>query len=148
MNERDFLEERLEDQIRWHTRKSTWNNWWFKRLQVLSIICGALVPLVVGIGDQTPVSIKIVSGGLGVVVAVSTAMMSLFRFQELWIDYRITAEALRGEKYRYETKVTPYDSVDAFQILVDRVETLLDRQNIRWQKQQAKPSSKAKSPGD
>lgn len=146
MNEQEFLENRLEDQIRWHDGKSGWNNWWFKRLQVLAIVCGALVPLVVGIGDETPLLVKVLAGGLGVVVAVSTGVIGLFRFQELWIDYRVTAEALRGEKFRYETKVPPYDSAEAFSVLVDRVENLLDRQNVRWRKQQDNSQPKAESP--
>ncbi len=72
-------------------------------------------------------------GALGILVAVVTGVISLYRYQELWVDYRLTAETLQQEKYRFLTGVPPYDTEPAMAVLVDRVESVLSEQNSQWQ---------------
>ena len=74
-----------------------------------------------------------------------TGVISLFRFQELWVDYRLTAETLQQEKYRFLTGVAPYDTEGALAVLVDRVESVLAEQNAQWQ-QVAQKSGKEEEP--
>ena len=69
---------------------------------------------------------------MGVTVALIAGLITLYRFQELWIEYRTTAETLKHEKYLYLTQSTPYDGERAFNLLVNRVEGLISRQNSGW----------------
>ena len=132
MDTQTYLEERLQSQIDWHERKSGWNQRMFKRLQIVIIVAGALLPFMAGFQEQVP-RLAWAIGGLGVLVAVVTGVISLYRFQELWVDYRLTAEALQQEKYRFLTGVPPYDIDGAMAVLVDRVESVLAEQNSQWQ---------------
>ena len=131
MDAKTYLEDRLQDQIDWHEAKSGWNQRMFKRLQLVVIVCGALLPFLAGFQREVP-SMSWAIGVLGILVAVVTGVISLYRFQELWVDYRLTAEALQQEKYRFLTGVPPYDGSGALNVLVDRVEAVLAEQNAQW----------------
>jgi hypothetical protein len=63
----------------------------------------------------------------------------LCQFQERWIDYRTTAEALKKEKFLFVTKTEPYDGDDAFPILVQRMENLVSKENVTWAQYLMKP---------
>lgn len=136
MQQDEYIEQRVQDQIDWHDRKSQWNQRWFKRIQVVVIAAGALVPFMTGLWSEPSLYQQLVVGGLGVIVVVASGILTLHRFQELWVDYRMTAESLRSEQLLFETGVSPYDGDDAFPVLVGRVEALLNRQNVQWQERQ------------
>jgi hypothetical protein len=76
---------------------------------------------------------------LGVVVAIIASILALLRFQEHWINYRATAEALKTEKLLFLTQTQPYEKEDAFHLLVQRVEALLSRENTEWLQAMVKP---------
>ncbi len=132
MDAEAYLEDRLQTQIDWHSAKSGWNQKMFKRLQVVVIVSGALLPFLAGFQGQVP-RLSWAIGALGILVAVVTGVLSLYRFQELWVDYRLTAESLQQEKYRFLTGVPPYDSGPTVAVLVDRVESVLAEQSSQWQ---------------
>ena len=65
-----------------------------------------------------------------------------------WIEYRTTVAALKKEKFLFVTKTEPYDSDDAFPILVQRMESLVSKENVTWAQYLTKPDKeKAKAPG-
>lgn len=127
-----YLSERVDNQINWHDRKSSKNQKWFKSLQMISLACAAAIPFISGLVID-PTLLRVLVGGLGVVIAVVAGAISLYQFQQHWIDYRVTAEALRGEKYRFVTRTPPYDGPTAFRDFVQTVETILSEQNAKWQ---------------
>jgi hypothetical protein len=132
MNEKDYIENRLDGQINWYDKKSSWNQSWHKRLRFLEILAAASIPFLTGyITDSTP-DMKIVVGGLGVLIAVSTGVVALFKFQEHWLQYRTTAESLKHHKYLYLTKTAPYNNENAFNLLVESVEGLISKENSNW----------------
>lgn len=47
-------------------------------------------------------------GGLAAVIVVLEGVQHLYQFQEHWITYRSTAEALKHERYLYLAKAGPY----------------------------------------
>ncbi len=132
MDAETYLEQRLQSQIDWHERKSSWNQRMFKRSQIVVIVAGALLPLMAGFQQAFP-WMSWAIGLIGVLVAVVTGLISLYRFQELWVDYRLTAEILQQEKFRFLTGVPPYDTEAPLSVLVDRVESVLTEQNAQWQ---------------
>lgn len=132
MDAQQYLTERVQDQIDWHNRKSAANQRNYKQLQVIVIASSALLPLLAGFQSTTP-QLGYAIGAIGVVIAVLTGVASLYRFQELWVDYRMTAEALTQEKYRFLTQSSPYDKDASLAQLVQRVEAVLSHQNSQWQ---------------
>ena len=69
---------------------------------------------------------------LGALIAVISTIISLNQFQENWIEYRTTCESLRHEKFLYLTKAEPYNNEEPFGLFVQRVESLISKENSSW----------------
>ena len=132
MNQEEYLEERLQGQIDWYDRKSVQNQKWFKRLQVAAIIASATIPFLAGYITETTVFLKLSVGVLGLAVAAITAILGLYKFQENWLEFRTTCESLKHEKYLFLTKSEPYNQGEPFKHLVERVESLVSKENTSW----------------
>jgi hypothetical protein len=131
LNEKDYLEQRLQNQIDWYDRRSGSAQTGYKSLRTLELVAAALIPLLSGYTAQWPV-LTYAIGGLGLVVALVAGLLSLHRHQERWIEYRATAEALHREKFLFLTRAAPYDGPDAFARLVQTVEARLASENAAW----------------
>ena len=97
LDEKDYLKQRVEDQLDWFERKSAWNQKWYKRLKLAVIVFSVSIPLLVGFVEGDMDWLKIVIGVLGVIIAGIEGALSLYKFQDNWIQYRATAEALKRE---------------------------------------------------
>ncbi|CAC9547912.1 hypothetical protein [uncultured Gammaproteobacteria bacterium] len=131
MNEEEYLNDRLNDQINWYSKKSQTNQKWFKGLRLLEIIAATIIPFLAGIGSIIPYYLIII-GVLGVIIAVSAGLSALYKYHENWIEYRTTSETLKHEKYLFQAKCSPYDGDEAFCKLVQRVEGLISKENTQW----------------
>jgi hypothetical protein len=131
MNEEEYIQSRLEDQIGWYDRKSTHAQARFKILRGLEIVGGSAIPLIAGFGGGGVCS-QLAVGLLGAMVVAIAAFLSLNQYQENWIEYRTTCESLRHEKFLYLTRTEPYDAPTAFPLLVQRVESLISKENSGW----------------
>ena len=134
MDEAEYLKERLDDQIDWYDRKSSRNKAWFYTFHITQIVIGALIPFLALQVKASQIRLDLIVGLLGVVVAVAAGLVTLCKFQELWIGYRTTAETLKHEKYLYRAKSAPYAVKNALPILVDRVEGLISQEHTSWQR--------------
>lgn len=131
MTEAEYLEQRLEHQINWYSNKSSNCQFRFKALRLIEIVAAAIIPFLSGMGEKVPHGPWII-GILGALIAIATALSSLFKYHENWIQYRATSEALKHEKFMFLTHVTPYDGEEAFRVLVQRTESLISKENSTW----------------
>ncbi len=131
MNEEQYLSQRVDDQIKWYSSKSRYNQNMHKRLGLLSIVTASLIPLLSGLSSEIPYS-KWIIGILGIIIAVASGANALYKFHENWIAYRSTSEALEHEKLLYLTQTTPYDNDKRFQTLVSRAENIMANENQNW----------------
>jgi len=131
MNEQEYLDNRLNDQIEWYGKKSANSHGRFNNLKVIEIGAAALIPFISGMGDKIPYFQWIV-GILGVLVAICASMTALFKFQENWIQYRTTSEQLKHEKHLYLTNTKPYDTPEKLNALVEQVESIISNENSNW----------------
>jgi len=102
MEEEEYLNDRLGEQINWYSQKSLYNQKWYKTLRLIEIVSAALIPFLSGMQGNLMYSSWLI-GGLGVLIAVAAAAGALFKFHEQWIQYRATSEQLKHEKYIYLT---------------------------------------------
>ena len=125
--------ERLDDQIEWYDRKSRHNKFGTLTLQIIQIIGATSITLLAAtLAREHPVESSILAAFLGAVVILCTAIAALFRVHERWIEFRTTAASLKKEKFLYLTGTEPYNTDDRFFILVQRVETLVSKENTNW----------------
>ena len=134
MDANEYISQRLNDQIAWYDRKSLSSQYWYKGLRMAQFVIAALIPfLTANLLSEIPTT-KIVVGLFGVAIAVITATLDLCRFQEHWIEYRTTCEALKKDKHLYLAESEPYigDPAANFRLLVQRAETLISKENSNW----------------
>ncbi|MDJ0784137.1 MAG: DUF4231 domain-containing protein [Desulfosarcinaceae bacterium] len=148
MNDTEYIEARLDHQIKWYDDKSVWNQKWAKWLQAAQIVFAAIIPVLVTYVSDTTHWPRIAVALLGAAIAVITGLLGLYRFKENWIEYRTTCESLRHEKYRYLTKTEPYGAEDALPTLVGRVEALISKENTNWAHLMQQTDSEKPHPSD
>lgn len=121
--------QRLENQISWYGRKSAHNQRQFKALKVGQIVVAALVPVLAAIAGAPRWSL----GALGAVVVILEGFQQLFQYQQNWITYRSTCEALKHEKFLYLADAGPYAHARRkTALLAERVEGLVSQEHARW----------------
>jgi hypothetical protein len=135
----DVTWERLEDQIGWYDRKSQAAQHWYKRAKVIELVVAAAVPPLAAL----EVSAAVVSVVASVVVVLEGAQ-HLFQWNEHWIAYRSTCEALKHERYLYLANAGPYSTAPVPRaLLAERVEGLVSQEHAKWastQQEATKPS--------
>ena len=131
MDEETYFKERLEDQINWYSNKSMHAQKKYKLLKGVEIALSASIPLVVGITSGFEKWTVIVSL-IGVIITTIEGWLSIAKYHENWIEYRSICETLKHEKYMFLTKTGVYNTDNNFKYLVERVESIISKENINW----------------
>jgi len=125
-----FLTDRYKKEVNWYDRRANRNQLLYTIFQWVAICLSALTPFLIVIGE---VWSHLLAVAMAVLVAISTAALKAFKYQENWINYRTTCETLRKEIHFYEAGIQGYDSVaDKEALFVERVESLISRENTLW----------------
>ena len=139
-----YLEERYKDQINWYDKKSVWNQKLYRHFQLSVIILAAITPVLVAIAPEATRWPAVIIAAL---VAIGTTILKTFKYQENWINYRTTCETLRKEIHFYRAGLGDYrDSEDREALFVERVESLISRENTMWLTAQQPKEGKKSSP--
>jgi hypothetical protein len=123
----ELIWQRLEDQTSWYERRSARAKHWFLRLKVMQIVIAAAIPVAAGSGAPAWLT-----GSLGASIVVLEGLQQLFQFQQNWVSYRGTAEALKHERFLFLARAGPYAAEHPVAELAQRVETLVSREETSW----------------
>jgi hypothetical protein len=129
-----YLKDRYETQIGWYDRKAARNQTIYRWMQWSLIVLAAITPILIEL-DLDPLGAGWVQWATltSAVVAILTAGLKTFKYQETWINYRTTCETLRKERHFYDAGLSDYRTTDDREALfVDRVESLISRENTMW----------------
>ena len=130
---------RLEDQLGWYDGKSRSCQLKFKLLKGLEIFSAVAITLA-GSSDMK----SHITAYLGALVLVLEAIEHLNQYQQNWISYRSTCEALKHEKFLFLAAAGPYSAAgEPVKLLAERVEGLISREHAKWISEQQE-STKAK----
>lgn len=127
-----YIQERLDDQISWYDTKSIRSQKFYKRLKGVVITLSASIPLFVGFIADFNKHWEYVVSAIGVIIVVIEGWLGLAKYHENWIEYRSICETLRHEKYMYLTRTGIYDTENPFNVLVERVESIISNENVNW----------------
>ncbi len=131
---------RLEDQITWYDGRSLRNQRIYKRIKVVEILAAAVIPFIAALPIPHE---SLVTGSLGVLITVLEGLIHLNQYQQNWIAYRSTCEALKHEKYVYLGKAAPYAGVaDTYALLAERIESLVSQEHAKWASAQSQEAKK------
>lgn len=142
IDEEQYLKGRVDDQIDYYDIQSKKGRNWYKVLTTFQIISGVLIPFISGFSGEILYSEWIIAV-MGLIITISTAFLSLNKYQERWINFRTTCENLKHFKYLYTTRSIPYDKEDAFSKFVNDVESVISKENSDWDSYIRKQSESA-----
>jgi len=146
MNETEYLEQRVEDQIKWYGKKSARNKKWFRICQFAQLLMAALITLSGMTEITNDESVRIAVPIIGALIAIITGIVGLYKFQENWLEYRTTAESLKHEKFLFMTKSVPYDTKEPLNKFVNEVESIISKENTNWSQYMRKALKDKKLP--
>lgn len=132
MNEEFYINKRVDDQIQWYDKKSKIYKRLFISLRTAEIILSILIPFLVGFITNATAN-KYIIGILGVTIAIIAGILSFYKFQENWLQYRTTSEKLVREKNLFLAKSGIYHKDDNFSFFVECVENIISKENSTWQ---------------
>lgn len=142
MDEQEYIKSRIDDPIQWYSNRSQWNQKLYKILRISETLFASLIPFLIGYVINTRLYLKIFVGILGVIIVLISGILSLYKFQENWIEYRTVAESLKREKSLFSVKVEPYNTADPFSLLVQRIENIISIENSKWSQYIKAPAKK------
>lgn len=129
-----YKQERLQEQINWHSKKARHNKLRFRLYQIVTLVASAIIPIinVTNVGDfQT----RVISSIIGGIIAVATGITQLEKYQENWILYRTSSELLKKEKFFFENNAGEYSNLgdkEKNKLLVERVESIVSAETSKY----------------
>jgi len=144
MSEQEYLDKRVQNQLEWFETKSAWNQKRYKRLKILTLALSVLIPFLVGFINENREWPKIIVGLAGVLIAIAEGLLSVNKYQDNWLQYRASAEAIKREQHLYVTKTSIYGaSENPFTTFVEEIEKILSKDVTEWKKYIAKDDVKS-----
>lgn len=161
MKDSRYITDRLDYQLDWYDQKASSFQKKYKTIRRWEIIIAASIPVLIGFAamnflestvliESTLEGIKngkpiqgppvltlstifqIIAAIGGVAIIVLKGINELEDYYKNWKEYRLTSELLRQEKFKYLTRTEPYDESNAFPMLVEKVEFILNKETQRW----------------
>lgn len=144
MEKEKYLTERVYGQLGYLDKKAAQFKSKYFFLKTTEIALAGSVAFVSSLAaSEQGKGFAIAAGLMGVLIVIFSGIRMLYHFQENWISYRKTAEALKRELIFFETAVAPYDKADAFKTFVQRIESITAAENGSWEEfQSASPDVK------
>jgi hypothetical protein len=133
VEQKDYLNNRINPKIKDYDKKARFNQYNFYIWQTLTIIAAALVPVFSGFVADDAIQFKWVVALLGGTSAVIAGLLSLFKFQENWIRCRSAYQDLESHISKFNVSAGIYwDKKNAFNLLVENCESILDAERGQW----------------
>ncbi len=134
-NLKSYIRDRVLKQIAWFDRKSLCKQRIYKLTAVISIIMSSLIPVITLLSDiPGNLLYKVVITALGSGITALSAVGSLCRFKELWIQYRMQCEMLSSILHRFFAQWGEEEGCGAAQYtrLVEKCEDYMKKEAESW----------------
>jgi hypothetical protein len=108
--QQEFLRARWLSQVRYLGDKAEFSKRWHYALRLTAIVGGVTIPALIGLNVAGTVSqgVRWTVFGLGLLVALATAVDEFFHFGEQWRHYRRTAELLKSVGWEFIERSGPF----------------------------------------
>ena len=123
--------EAIRGQGSWYSQKARRSRFMYMLLKTSQIVLAAAIPVVsVASGG---VSQRWTTAILGALVGVVEGIIQLGQYQQNWLLYRATREALRREDFLHGAKAGPYSTAaDPDTLFVERADAIISGENLKW----------------
>ena len=129
----EYLLKRFEQSVLWYIKNANNCKIWYFALSIVGIVLPLSIPILNLFNDSSYVKLLITL--VSVFTSFVTALLSLLKSHDKWINYRSVAEALQTELTLYISKCGDYaDSTqeERNQFFAERIETLMGNEHIKW----------------
>jgi hypothetical protein len=124
-NEIDYIKSRWLKLFLWMDKAAVDHKLMHYIMRLIMAIGGVFVPVLVSANNP---SFRLSTLGIGLIVAISTAIDELFRYKDYWYHHRTNAELLRSEGWQFFQKIGRYekclDYKEAFPTFAQRIEMI------------------------
>jgi len=123
--------EKLAQQSEWYGQRAHRNRARFVLLKGMQIVFAAAIPVVsvATLGDRQ----RWVTATLGALVGIFEGFIQLGQYQQNWLIFRATREALKREEFLFSAKAGPYSGVpDADVLYANRCDAIISGENSKW----------------
>lgn len=125
MNIEQYINNRVNNQIDWHDKKSVRNKWAYLICSIIAVVGSILASVIIQYCD-------VLATIISALVAISVGINNLFKFQKKWMLYRATSELLKSEKMKFEVNAGEYGNADREKLFYDKIESILTNTNQNW----------------
>lgn len=140
MNTDDYLKDRVTKQRNYFSASAKKNKNGFMFISIsklfISLSIAILSPI---LGESSPGSIVVAI--LAAIVTFLDGIMFLKKYNENWINYRMTNEQLKKEECFFRTKSEKYFGLkeeESLDIFVQNIESIIQNTNQNWEKTTSK----------
>jgi hypothetical protein len=137
--------DKIREQSEFYGKRARHSRSTYIAFKVVQIIMAAAIP-VVSVAAAASVQ-RWTTAILGALIGIIEAVLQLGQYQQNWLLYRATREALRREEFLHSAKAGPYASqVDADVVYVERADAIMSGENSKWLlAQQQQPNARKAS---
>lgn len=117
----NYMRERVHYKMKLYGKLAKKHRWFYYIASFTSIVCAAIVPVLISLGKDFQFSATILS----LMVTILVSMEKLFHFRQHWRNYDSIESFLRSEQLYFQTRSGVYDKKDeneAFELFVRRIE--------------------------
>lgn len=126
MTPKEFISERLNESIAWYDKKAGSLKNRYLRMRVITVISGALVPVLVNLDIPY---VNYLTTFISLVVVLLVSLESVYHYSAQWTNYRSTEQFLRKEYFLFTANEGPYaerKEDDAYRLFVERIERAIE----------------------
>lgn len=131
-----YIEERVIEQISWYENKSRSNQFWYRVFMIISIIISSSIPVLIVMLDLSyEIKIKIAISVLSSTTTAISAVIALYNYRELWVQYRTNCEMLKSVLYRFFTKNGEFKDLEdstIYDMLITSCENYIIKEFETW----------------
>lgn len=121
---------RLCNQVSWYESKSAWNQKWYKFYKILQVFFASIIPIAL-LADVNKITVAF----FGSIITILEAIQQIYRFHELWIQFRSTSEHLKHHQFLFLSKADIYKGMEtevSLILLSEKVEEMVSAEHAQW----------------
>ena len=126
--------EKIAVQSDWYGKQARQSRSRFIGWKSVQIVLAATIPIIsIGNGQDFQITQRWLTGSMGALIGIIEGILQLCHYQENWLLFRATREALRREDLLFTSRAGPYANIpDAETQYVERTDAIMSGENVRW----------------
>jgi hypothetical protein len=121
----------ITDQRTWYSAKSRASRAMYIRLKTVQLVLAAVIP-VISVASASDWQ-RWLSAGMGALIGIVEGIVQLGQYQQNWLLYRGTSEALKREEFLHSAGAGPYAGLanpDA--LYIERCDAVISGEKTNW----------------